>query len=141
MQNHFYPPGIRYCDVIVSKSPYYYRARFLNGRLTLIQDYFFVRFVFYIPMHCLGSHFVFSLLYLVVRAQQYFVTSSCMFLDQKTVHLTIFRGTFFPGEERFQNFPLCRLRAFSESCVFSDTFLDILVHRRLIRQNNEKTKK
>ena len=43
-----------------------------------------------------------SLLYLVVKAQQYFVTSSCMFLDEKTVleiwlnpwlNLTIFRGT------------------------------------------------
>ena len=43
-----------------------------------------------------------SLLYLVVKAQQHFVTSSCMFLDEKTVleiwlnpglNLTIFRGT------------------------------------------------
>ena len=43
-----------------------------------------------------------SLLYLVVNAQQYFVTSSCMFLDEKTVleiwlnpglNLTIFQGT------------------------------------------------
>ena len=42
-----------------------------------------------------------SLLYLVVNAQQYFVTSSCMFLDEKTVleiwlnpglNLTIFQG-------------------------------------------------
>ena len=43
-----------------------------------------------------------SLLYLVVNAQQYVVTSSCMFLDEKTVleiwlnpglHLTISRAT------------------------------------------------
>ena len=43
-----------------------------------------------------------SLLYLVVKTQQYFVTSSCMFLGEKTVleiwpnpviNLTIFRGT------------------------------------------------
>ena len=43
-----------------------------------------------------------SLLYLVVKAQHYFVTSSYMFLDEKTVleiwlnpwlNLTIFRGT------------------------------------------------
>ena len=43
-----------------------------------------------------------SLLYLVVKAQQYFVTSSCIFLDEKTVleiwlnpglNLTMFRGT------------------------------------------------
>ena len=43
-----------------------------------------------------------SLLYLVVKAQQYFVTSSYMFLDEKTeleiwlnpwLNLTIFRGT------------------------------------------------
>ena len=43
-----------------------------------------------------------SLLYLVVKAQQYFVTSSCMFFDEKTVldiflkprlNLTIFLGT------------------------------------------------
>ena len=43
-----------------------------------------------------------SLLYLRVQAQQYFVTSSYMFLDEKTVleiwlnlglNLTIFRGT------------------------------------------------
>ena len=27
-----------------------------------------------------------SLHYLVVKAQRYFVTSSCMFLDEKTVH-------------------------------------------------------
>ena len=42
------------------------------------------------------------LLYLVVKAKQYFVTSSCIFLDEKTVleiwlnpglNLTIFRGT------------------------------------------------
>ena len=41
------------------------------------------------------------LLYLVVKAQQYFVTSSCMFLDEEIVleiwlnpglNLTIFRG-------------------------------------------------
>ena len=43
-----------------------------------------------------------SLLHLIVKAQQYFVTSSCMFLDEKTVlemwlnpglNLTIFRRT------------------------------------------------
>ena len=43
-----------------------------------------------------------SLLYLLVKAQQYFVTSSCLFLDEKTVlevwlnprlNLTIFPGT------------------------------------------------
>ena len=43
-----------------------------------------------------------SLLYLVVKTQHSFVTSSCMFLDEKTVleiwlnpwlNLTIFRGT------------------------------------------------
>ena len=43
-----------------------------------------------------------SLLYLVVKAKIYFVSSSCMFLDEKTVleiwlnpglNLTIFRGT------------------------------------------------
>ena len=42
-------------------------------------------FVLYIPMYCLGNHFVLSLLYLVVKAQQYFVPSSCMFFDEKTV--------------------------------------------------------
>ena len=30
-----------------------------------------------------------SLLYLVVKAEQYFVTSSCMFLDVKTVRQTL----------------------------------------------------
>ena len=43
-----------------------------------------------------------SLLYLVVKAQQYFATSSCMFFDKKTVldiwlnprlNLTVFPGT------------------------------------------------
>ena len=43
-----------------------------------------------------------SFLYLIVKAQQYFVTSSCIFLDEKTVlevwlnpgfNLTMFRGT------------------------------------------------
>ena len=43
-----------------------------------------------------------SLLFLRVKAQRYFVTSSCLFLDEKTVleiwlnpglNLTIFRGT------------------------------------------------
>ena len=42
------------------------------------------------------------LLHLVIKAQQYFVTSNCMFLDEKTVlkiclnpgfNLTIFQGT------------------------------------------------
>ena len=61
-------------------------------------------FALYIPMHCLGYHFLLSLLYLVVnlKAQQHFVTSSCMFLDKKTMleiwlnpglNLTIFQGT------------------------------------------------
>ena len=59
-------------------------------------------FVFYIPTYCLRCHFVLSLLYLVVKDQQYFVTSSCMFLDEENVleillnpglNLTIFRGT------------------------------------------------
>ena len=36
-------------------------------------------------MHCLQSHFVLSLLYLRVKAQQYFVSLSYMFLDKKTV--------------------------------------------------------
>ena len=36
-------------------------------------------------MHCLGWHFVLSLPFLVVKDQQYFVTSSCMFLDEKNV--------------------------------------------------------
>ena len=43
-----------------------------------------------------------SLMHIVVKAQHYFVTSSCMLLDEKTVpeiwlnlglNLTIFRGT------------------------------------------------
>ena len=42
-------------------------------------------FVFYILMHCLGWHCVLSLPFLVVKDQQYFVTSSCMFLDEKSV--------------------------------------------------------
>ena len=42
-------------------------------------------FVFYILMQCLGWHFVLSLPFLVVKDQQYFVTSSCMFLDEKNV--------------------------------------------------------
>ena len=58
--------------------------------------------VFYIPMHYLGKHFVLLLLYLVIKTKQYIVTSSCMFLDEKTMleiwlnpglNLTIFRGT------------------------------------------------
>ena len=36
-------------------------------------------------MHCLQSHFVLSLLYLGVKAQQYFVSLSYMLLDKKTV--------------------------------------------------------
>ena len=44
-----------------------------------------------------------TLLYLVVKAQQYFEASSCIFLDEKTLleiwhnpglNLTIFRGTW-----------------------------------------------
>ena len=59
-------------------------------------------FVFFFPMYCLESHFLLSLLYLGVKAQQYFVSWSCMFLDQKTLfkiwlnpglNLSIFRGT------------------------------------------------
>ena len=55
-----------------------------------------------------------SSLYLVVNAQQYFVTSSCMFLDEKTVlkiwlnpglNLTIFRGTG-PGGLSIYDFKL-----------------------------------
>ena len=41
-------------------------------------------FVFYILIH-----FVLSLLYLVVKAQLYFVNTSCMFLDKKMYCLKI----------------------------------------------------
>ena len=53
-------------------------------------------------MHCLEQHFVLSLPYLGVKAQQYFVSLSCVFLDKKTLikilldpglNLTIFQGT------------------------------------------------
>ena len=58
-------------------------------------------FVFYLSMYCLESHSVLSLLYHRVMAQQYFVSSSFMFLDAKTLLkiwlnpeliLIIFRG-------------------------------------------------
>ena len=75
----------------------------VNARLR-----FWTAFVFYIPMHCLHTFCLrtfcvsVSLLFLVVKAQQYFVTSSCMLLDEKTMleiwhnpglNLPIFRGT------------------------------------------------
>ena len=69
-------------------------------------------FVFYIPMHCLGWHFALLLLYLVVKDQQYFVTSSFMFLDEKNLleillnpglNLTIFRETAPRGIRRSGN--------------------------------------
>ena len=75
----------------------------VNARLR-----FWTAFVFYIPMHCLHTFCLrtfcvsVSLLFLVVKAQQYFVTSSCMLLDEKTVleiwlnpglNLPIFWGT------------------------------------------------
>ena len=54
-------------------------------------------------MYCLELHFVISLLYLGVKAQQYFVSPSCMFFGNgKTLfkiwfnpglNLTIFQGT------------------------------------------------
>ena len=60
----------------------------------------------YLPMHYLQQHFVLSfLLFFEVKAPQYFVTSSYMFLAKKTLlkiwlnpglNLTIFRGTW-PG--------------------------------------------
>ena len=59
-------------------------------------------FVFYLSMYCLEEHSVISLLFLGVKAQQYFVSSSCMFLDTKSLlkiwlsnpglNLIIFRG-------------------------------------------------
>ena len=36
-------------------------------------------------MYCLEEHFVLSLLYLGVKAGQYFVSLSFMFLDKKTL--------------------------------------------------------
>ena len=42
-------------------------------------------FVFYLPLYCLEQHFVLSLPHIGVKAQEYFVSSSCMFLDQKTL--------------------------------------------------------
>ena len=59
-------------------------------------------FYVYLPIHSLEEHFVSSLLYLRVKAQQYFVSLSYMFVDRKTVlkmwlnlglSLTIFRET------------------------------------------------
>ena len=53
-------------------------------------------------MYCLEQHSVLSSLNLEVKAQRYFVSSSDMFLDKKTLlkiwlnpglNLTIFRGT------------------------------------------------
>ena len=48
-------------------------------------------FVLYLPTYCLEYHFVLSLLYLGVKARQYFVSSSCMFLEEKTL-LKIWRN-------------------------------------------------
>ena len=42
-------------------------------------------FVFYLPLYCLEQHFVLSLPHIGVKAQEYLVSSSCMFLDQKTL--------------------------------------------------------
>jgi len=42
-------------------------------------------FVFYLSLYCLEKHFVLSLPYLGVKAEQYFESSSCMFLDKKTL--------------------------------------------------------
>ena len=42
-------------------------------------------FAYCLPMYCLQIHFVLSLLYLVVKAQQHFVSSSCTFSDEKTL--------------------------------------------------------
>ena len=59
-------------------------------------------FRIYLPMHCLEQHSVLSSLYLEVKTPQYFVSSSDLFLDKKTLikirvnpglNLTIFRGT------------------------------------------------
>ena len=70
-------------------------------------------FVFYLPMYCLQKHFVLSLLYLGVKAQQHFVSSSCTFLDEKTLlktwlnpglNLTIFQGTLVE-RRRLPRFP------------------------------------
>ena len=36
-------------------------------------------------MHCLEEHFMLSLQYLRVKAQQYFLSMSHMFLEEKTV--------------------------------------------------------
>ena len=41
-------------------------------------------FCIYLPMHCLEKQFVLSLLYLTVKAQQYFVSLSYMVTDKKT---------------------------------------------------------
>ena len=40
---------------------------------------------FYLHMHCLEEHFMLSLQYLRVKAQQYFLSLSHMFLEEKTV--------------------------------------------------------
>ena len=40
-------------------------------------------FCIYLPMHCLEKQFVLSLLYLRVKAQQYFVSLSYMVIDKK----------------------------------------------------------
>ena len=81
------------------------RARFLKqkGLLALIQDKNFTPyFLFYLPICCLKWHFVSSLIFLGVKAQQCFVSSRCMFLEKKTLlkiwlnpglNLIIFRGT------------------------------------------------
>ena len=55
-----------------------------------------------LPMYCLEQHFVLSLPYLGVKAQQFFLSLSFIFLDKKTLikillnpglNLTIFQGT------------------------------------------------
>ena len=58
-------------------------------------------FCIYLPMNCVELHFVLSILYLRLKAQQYFASLSYMFLDKKTLlkiwlnlglNLTIFQG-------------------------------------------------
>ena len=76
------------------KHGWYLFLRFSSANMGLVPErpinanpglQFCCTFCIYLPMHCLELQFVLSLLFLRVKTQQYFESSSYMFSDKKTL--------------------------------------------------------
>ena len=102
-------------------------------------------FYVYLPIHSLEENFVSSLLYPRVKAQQYFVSLSYMFVDREAVlkmqlnlelSLTIFRGTgpWLPGITMGASGARAKIKLNYLDNALTDSVLTSRTSRRLLEE-------